>query len=117
MVNYSDIEYRKEIERLVELDDCELDDLSFADGQQSTFSPTRDKDMPILRVVWLRNFNPNSPEDIGCLVHEICHLVNRIHQHKGIPFDGEKNNDETFSYLVDYFTRKFLSAYKKCGRA
>ena len=113
LVNYSPEEYRKEISKLVELKEYELDDLDFAEGQQSTFSPTKDKRIAILRVVWLRNFNPSNPEDVGCLVHEICHLVNRIHQHKGIPFNGEYNNDETFSYMVDFFTREFLINYKK----
>jgi len=108
LANYSEKEYRKEVAKLVKLHESELVDLEFVDGMQSTFSPTKDKNVGILRVVWLKEFNKNNPEDMGRLAHEVCHLVNRIHQHKGIPFDGEKNNDETFSYMVDFFISEFL---------
>jgi hypothetical protein len=112
LINYSQIEYRKEVSKYVSLDDTELRDIEFADGQQATFSPTKTKGLPILRVVWLNGIKKNEPDSIGRITHEVCHLVNRIHQHKGMPFDGENNNDETFSYLVDFFVREVLKKIK-----
>jgi len=107
LINYSAKEYRDEVLKYVHLEDSELMDLEFCDGQQSTFSPI--KDNSILRVVWLNGMKKNDPESIGKLTHEVCHLVNRIHNHKGIPFNGKENNDETFSYLVDFFVTEFLN--------
>lgn len=113
LANYSAEEYRKEVEKLAYLEDWELEDLEFANGSQGTFSPTKHKEVAILRTVWLKNFDRKSSYDMGTLAHEVHHLVNGICRHKGIPFDGEQNNDETFAYLTGFFIREFLNSSKK----
>jgi hypothetical protein len=62
------------------------------------------------RVVWVQH-NPDSYPRVGCLLHEIFHLVTRICQDKGIPIKAqieEGNGDETAAYLFDYFAREAL---------
>jgi len=95
-----ELKQRKVIEKKASLDDME-----HADGSQPTFHDEEKQE--ITRVVWLKEW-AGKPDDYGRLAHEIAHLVVRICDWKGIPFDGYNNNDETFAYLVDYFITEFL---------
>ena len=88
--------------------EANLDDLATADGSQPTFQD----DGGVTRTLWLKNWK-GKPEDYGRLAHEVTHLVVRIMNWKGIPFDGHQNNDETFAYTVDYFVRHILLGIKK----
>lgn len=74
-------------------------------GQMLTFS-----DREPWRVVWARH-RPDTYERLGCLVHEVVHLVTRICQDKGIPIKAqtaEGCGDEPAAYLVDFFSREAL---------
>ena len=88
--------------------DADLSGLEGAHGAQPTFID----EQGVTRVLWLKQWK-NKAEDIGRLAHEVSHLVIRICDWKGVPFDGDRNNDETFAYLVDYFVIKALTELNK----
>lgn len=102
----------KEFERILKRQNiigpnADLEDLKNADGSQPTF----EGDDGITRTLWLKSWK-GKPEDYGRLAHEVTHLAVRIMSWKGIPFDGDNNNDETMAYTVDFFVRKVLKNIK-----
>jgi len=54
-----------------------------------------------------------TPYWLGVVAHELTHHVVRICSWKGIPFDGKNNNDETFAYLMDFYTKSLFEHIKK----
>jgi hypothetical protein len=61
-------------------------------------------------IIWLRRFD-RSPYDYGCLVHEIAHAADYILDRVGWVY--QPGNNEPFTYLCEFLTRKFLELYKK----
>lgn len=64
------------------------------------------------RVVWMEKLQMN-PCRLGVLTHEMVHHAVRICRDKGIPFDGDQNNDETLAYLVDFYVRSTIESLRK----
>lgn len=61
---------------------------------------------PLGLVIWIKN-----KTDYHSMVHETLHLVRRIFEIKGIPFDSD--NDEIIAYYQNYWVRKF---WNKMGK-
>lgn len=63
------------------------------------------------RIVWVEK-----SKDIGCLVHELFHLVTIILRDKGITIKANLDNgevgDEAAAYLMEFYTKK---VFKKLG--
>jgi hypothetical protein len=56
-------------------------------------------------IVWLRR------KEIGCLVHELSHLVMFILSDKGVPIAIE--NTEAFAYYQEYWFNEITRAWRK----
>lgn len=60
------------------------------------------------RIVWIKEL-----KNIGCLVHELFHLVIRIMADKGIPVVANiqtgECGDETAAYLLEFYLNECLN--------
>ena len=97
----------KHLERKYKIIHEDTSFLDSADGCAMTFDGAEP-----YRCVWLCSLK-NTPEDNARLAHETVHMMIRLLEHKGIPYDSDRNADETLAYGVDYFMRKVLEYNKK----
>jgi len=65
-----------------------------------------------IRVVWLKHFSRKDNYDIATLVHETIHMVTRMLEQKGIPYDCYRSADESLAYYVDFFVESVLNKLK-----
>jgi hypothetical protein len=55
--------------------------------------------------IWLETW-PKTPDGIGCLIHELSHAVSQHCKYTGV------QDEETFCYLMQYFTAAILTKLK-----
>jgi len=67
---------------------------------------TSEDDTPRGFVIWIKD-----KIDYNSMVHETLHLVKRIFQIKGVPFNSD--NDEIIAYYQNYWVRKFWNKMSK----
>jgi hypothetical protein len=61
-------------------------------------------------IMWIPRVN-NKPRTLAVLSHELAHAVSYCFDFHGIKLDPQ--NDEPFSYYLEYLTRKFLEGWNK----
>lgn len=110
IVNYSLNELEKFIKNTGQDIDFDKEYFSNADGTAIVFEEPLKEDT--VRLVWVKEFKRKSNYDIGVLVHETVHMVVRMLEHKGIPFDSYRNADESLAYYTDFFVRSVLNKIK-----
>jgi hypothetical protein len=57
-------------------------------------------------IIWMDEFKPNDPINIGLLAHECTHVTLELMDDRGIPVSLE--NEEVIAYLTQFFLTKFL---------
>ena len=55
---------------------------------------------PEVFLVWLKEFDPSVPGDLGCMAHELFHLTIHLLDSRGAKLDPD--NHEPFAYLNGY---------------
>jgi len=86
-------------------------DIDFSKGSLGYF--IRGKENNIAPVIWIKN-NPNTPETISVLVHEVLHYSLDAFHNRQIIVDNDIDHvNEPLAYFVDYCVMECLKAYNK----
>lgn len=77
------------------------------EDSQGVFTP----DLEGFPLLWIREGIRDESEFISTLSHEIVHLVMTLLRDRGVPISLE--NQETFAYLVGFYTKECLKQLKE----